>query len=140
MDIVIRLRELRRIRGLSQREVSRLTGIGFRTISGFETGERIGSMKLAQLESLLEVYGVSKSEFFGEELELMLTPWDAEKEQNQKERLLHDIEALPQEARHKLLPKIRTMLKTAAEIYETDFSDQMMRVRDADWQLMVSSN
>jgi transcriptional regulator with XRE-family HTH domain len=140
MDIVIRLRELRRIRGLSQREVSRLTGIGFRTISGFETGTRIGSMKLAQLESLLEVYGVSKSEFFGEELELMLTPWDAEIERNQKERLLHEIEALPKEARHKLLPKIRTMLKTAAEIYETDFTDHMMRVRDSDWQLMVSSN
>jgi transcriptional regulator with XRE-family HTH domain len=140
MDIVIRLRELRRIRGLSQREVSRLTGIGFRTISGFETGARIGSMKLEQLESLLKVYGVSESEFFSEELELMLTPWDAEKERNQKERLLHDIESLPEEARHKLLPKIRTMLKTAAEIYETDFADHMMRVRDTDWQLMVNSN
>jgi transcriptional regulator with XRE-family HTH domain len=140
MDIVIRLRELRRIRGLSQREVSRLTGIGFRTISGFETGARIGSMKLEQLESLLKVYGVSESEFFSEELELKLTPWDAEKERNQKERLLRDIESLPEEARHKLLPKIRTMLKTAAEIYETDFADHMMRVRDTDWQLMVNSN
>ena len=33
--------------------VARLSGIGVKTISSFETGERIGSLKLAQLERLV---------------------------------------------------------------------------------------
>lgn len=140
MDIVLRLRELRRFRGLSQTEVARKTGLGIKTISSFETGQRIGSMKIAQLETILDVYGVSTSEFFGEELEQMLSPWSEQAEQDQKERLFSELESLPTEARHKLLPKIHTMLRTAAQIYETDFNDHLLRVRDDDWQLMMSPN
>lgn len=140
MDIVLRLRELRRLRGLSQREVARRSGLGIKTISSFETGHRIESMKLCQLESILAVYGVSKGEFFGEELALMLSPWNEQAEQAQKERLLSEIDSLPNEARHKLLPKIHTMLRTAAQIYETDLNDHILRVRDDDWQMMMSPN
>lgn len=140
MDIVLRLRELRRLRGMSQSEVARKSGLGIKTISSFETGHRIGSMKLSQLERLLSVYGVSKGEFFGEELELMLSPWSDQAEQAQKERLFNELESLPTEARHKLLPKIHTMLRTAAQIYETDFNDHLLRVRDDDWQMMMSPN
>ena len=140
MDIVLRLRELRRLRGLSQSEVAHRSGLGIKTISSFETGHRIESMKLSQLEQLLAVYGVSKSEFFGEELELMLSPWTDQAEQDQKDRLLDELDALPTEARHKLLPKIHTMLRTAAQIYETDLNDHLLRVRDSDWQMMVSPN
>ena len=57
MDIVLKLRELRRLRGLSQKDVARLTGVGEKTISSFETSARIGSMKLSQLAKLLRVYG-----------------------------------------------------------------------------------
>jgi predicted nucleotidyltransferase/transcriptional regulator with XRE-family HTH domain len=57
MGLVLKLRELRRLRGLTQKEVARLSGIGVKTISSFETGERIGSLELEQLERLLEVYG-----------------------------------------------------------------------------------
>lgn len=140
MDIVLRLRELRRLRGMSQSEVARRSGLGIKTISSFETGHRIESMKLSQLEQLLEVYGVSKSEFFGEELELMLSPWSEQAENEQKVRLLSEIDSLPTEAKHKLLPKIHTMLRTAAQIYETDLNDHILRVRDSDWQMMVSPN
>lgn len=140
MDIVLRLRELRRLRGMSQSEVARKSGLGIKTISSFETGHRIGSMKLSQLERLLHVYGVSKGEFFGEELELMLSPWSDQAEQAQKERLFSELESLPTEARHKLLPKIHTMLRTAAQIYETDLNDHLLRVRDDDWQMMMSPN
>ena len=46
MDLVLKLRELRRMRGLTQKDVARLSGVGQKTISSFETGERIGSLKL----------------------------------------------------------------------------------------------
>ena len=65
MDLVLKLREIRRMRGLSQKDVSRLSGVGEKTISSFETGQRIGSLKLSQLKRLLGVYGLTESQFFG---------------------------------------------------------------------------
>ncbi len=65
MDIVLKLRELRRMRGLSQQEAAELAGMGVKTLSSFETGERIASMKLMQLLPLLSAYGVTPGEFFG---------------------------------------------------------------------------
>ena len=65
MDLVLKLREIRRMRNLSQKDVARLSGVGEKTISSFETGQRIGSLKLAQLNRLLKVYGLSETEFFG---------------------------------------------------------------------------
>ena len=44
MDLVLKLREIRRMRGLSQKDVARLSGVGAKTISSFETGERIGRL------------------------------------------------------------------------------------------------
>ena len=49
MDIVLKLRELRRLRGYSQKDVALLTGVGDKTIISFETSARIGSMKLSQI-------------------------------------------------------------------------------------------
>ena len=46
MDIVLKLRELRRYRGLSQKDVARRSGVGEKTLSSFETGERIDTMKI----------------------------------------------------------------------------------------------
>ena len=65
MDLVLKLRYARRIRGLSQKDVAEISGIGQKTISSFETGQRIGSLKLSQLRKLLTVYGMSEREFFG---------------------------------------------------------------------------
>ncbi len=74
MDLVIKLRELRRIRGLTQKDVGRLAGVGEKTVSSFETGARIGSMKISQLQRLLRVYGVTEAEFFGPALACQCDP------------------------------------------------------------------
>jgi len=65
MDIVLKLRELRRLRGFSQQDAAELAGMGVKTLSTFETGQRIESMKLMQLLPLLSAYGVTPAEFFG---------------------------------------------------------------------------
>lgn len=72
MDLVLKLRELRKLRKLSQEEVARRSGVGVKTLSSFETGNRIDSMKLAQLRKILAVYDVSESEFFGGKVDFEL--------------------------------------------------------------------
>ena len=74
MDLVLKLREIRRMRGLSQKDVARLSGVGEKTISSFETGQRIGALKLNQLKRLLSVYGLTEAEFFGGTLCDLLSP------------------------------------------------------------------
>ena len=69
MDLVLKLREIRRMRGLSQKDVAKLSGVGEKTISSFETGQRIGALKLSQLKRLLSVYGLTEAQFFGGSVE-----------------------------------------------------------------------
>ncbi len=69
MDIPLKLKELRRLSGLSQKDVAELSGIGEKTLSSFETGERIASMKLLQLMQVLQVYRLTPAEFFGGKVE-----------------------------------------------------------------------
>jgi transcriptional regulator with XRE-family HTH domain len=64
IDIVLNLREARRRSGLTQDQAARLSGIHTKIISSFETGERIGLLKLSQLTKLLRVYGMTPAEFF----------------------------------------------------------------------------
>jgi transcriptional regulator with XRE-family HTH domain len=52
------------MRGLTQVEVARRSGIGAKTISAFETGERIDSMTVLHLLKILMVYGIAPSNFF----------------------------------------------------------------------------
>lgn len=59
-----RLREERLRRGLTQKDVARQSGVGDKTISSFETGNRIGSLKISQLQAILGVYGMTEAEFF----------------------------------------------------------------------------
>lgn len=73
MDVVLKLRELRRTHGLSQKDVARRSGIGEKTISSFETGARIGALKLAQLERLIAVYGLDLASFFNPALDAELS-------------------------------------------------------------------
>lgn len=77
MDLVLKLRELRRIRGLSQKDVARLSGVGEKTISSFETGQRIGALKVSQLRRILRVYGLTEAEFFGTDVQRLVAPWEA---------------------------------------------------------------
>lgn len=117
MDLVLKLRELRRMRGLTQRDAARLSGVGVKTISSFETGERIASLKLAQLERLLEVYGLTESEFFGGRIEKEIAPWELDEEQMATRRLLDDLRALSKPAQRNLLAKFQLMVETVAEVY-----------------------
>lgn len=74
MDLVLKLRELRRFRGLSQKDVERLSGVGEKTLSSFETGERIDTMKIGQLRALLAAYRISEEDFFSDKLDEMFDP------------------------------------------------------------------
>jgi transcriptional regulator with XRE-family HTH domain len=117
MDLVLKLRELRRMRGLTQKDVARLSGVGQKTISSFETGERIGALKLAQLERLLAAYGLTESEFFGGVIERELAPWELDEEERAARRLLDDLQGLSKTAQRNLLAKFQLMVETVAEVY-----------------------
>src|SRR2546422_9996596 len=94
MDLVLKLREIRRIRGLSQKDVARLSGVGEKTISSFETGQRIGALKLAQLKRLLSVYGLTESDFFSGSIEKQIAPWELDDLQIANVKLMSYLHAL----------------------------------------------
>lgn len=48
---------------LTQKDLARHSGVGEKTISSFETGERIHALKLSQLRQLLAVCSCSLAEF-----------------------------------------------------------------------------
>jgi transcriptional regulator with XRE-family HTH domain len=116
MDLVLKLREIRRMRGLSQKDVARLSGVGEKTISSFETGERIGSLKLAQLARLLAVYGLTEAEFFDGRIEKEIAPWELDENQIATARLLDDLHALPRPVQRNLLSKFQLMVDTVADV------------------------
>ena len=115
MDLVLKLREIRRMRGLSQKDVARLSGVGEKTISSFETGERIGSLKLAQLKRLLSVYGLTEAEFLGATIEKEIAPWELEESQIASTRLLDDLRSLPQRIQCNLLAKFQLMVDAVVD-------------------------
>lgn len=119
MDLVLKLREIRRLRGLSQKDVAKLSGVGEKTISSFETGQRIGSLKLAQLKKMLSVYGMSESEFFGCSVERQIAPWELDDEENAALRLMDDLRILPKPVQKTMLGKFQLMLETASEVNTT---------------------
>ena len=117
MDLVLKLREIRRMRGLSQKDVARLSGVGEKTISSFETGERIGSLKVAQLGRLLAVYGLTEAEFFDGRVEKKIAPWELDANQMATARLLDDLQALPASSQRSLLAKFQLMLDAVADVH-----------------------
>jgi transcriptional regulator with XRE-family HTH domain len=64
MDIAARLKELREDAGLSQKQLAAKSGVGEKTISSFESKRRTDTMKLGQLWKILDVLGMSFTEFF----------------------------------------------------------------------------
>ncbi len=144
MDLVLKLREIRRLRGLSQKDVAKLSGVGEKTISSFETGQRIGSLKLAQLKKMLSVYGLTEAEFFGCSVERQIAPWELDEEENAAQRLVDDLRGLPKPVQKAMLGKFQLMLETASEVNTTVSTVRDKRpayVRDnPDWHMLTSRN
>jgi len=117
MDVVLKLRELRRLRRLTQRDVARLSGVGEKTISSFETGDRIGSLKLAQLERIVAVYGLTPKDFFGGRVETEIAPWELDEDEVAARRLLQELTALPRTVQQSLFAKFQLMVETVRDVY-----------------------
>lgn len=62
--MAIRLRAARISAGFTQSEAAIASGVGEKTLSSFESGARIRSMKLDQLFAMLQAYGLKPSDFF----------------------------------------------------------------------------
>jgi transcriptional regulator with XRE-family HTH domain len=115
MDLVLKLRELRHLRGISQVDAAKKSGLGVKTLSSFETGERIASMKLVQLQSLLRVYSVTEAEFFSTAIEHLLAPWEHEAVE-EIDTLVCALRSLPSSARHVITDKLRLAIDLARDL------------------------
>src|SRR2546423_6816359 len=141
MDLVLRLREIRRLRGLSQKDVARLSGVGEKTISSFETGQRIGSLKLAQLKRLLSVYGLTESQFFGGTVEKQIAPWELDEDEFATSRILDDLKLMPPPVKKTLLTKFQLMIETAADVHDMKDLKRPAYVREnPEWHMLTSRN
>lgn len=111
MDIVLKLRELRRLRGLSQKEAAELSGVGEKTLSSFETGERIASMKVLQLLQLLTAYDITPDAFFDNGVERQLF---AESVNASEMRILTALRAIPVTARAPVVERVLAIVENAS--------------------------
>jgi transcriptional regulator with XRE-family HTH domain len=109
MDLVLRLREFRRFSCLHQGEVARRAGIGVKTLSSFESGARIESMKVSQLQRILRVYGVTEAQFFASDLETSLGNDGNAKLIPRSEKL----KTLPLHVRRALIERFELMIESA---------------------------
>lgn len=140
MDLVLKLREIRRLRGLSQKDVARLSGVGEKTISSFETGQRIGSLKLAQLKRMLSVYGLTEAEFFGGTVEKQIAPWELGEEEFATSRLLDDLRHLPKPLQRSMIAKFQLMLETASDVHQLKEKRPAYVRESPEWQMLTSRN
>jgi transcriptional regulator with XRE-family HTH domain len=115
VDLVLKLRELRRFRGLSQADAARQSGLGVKTLSSFETGDRISSMKLVQLQQLLRIYQVTEAEFFSAAIEHLLARWETNLT-GQVDRLVADLRSLPDATQHVITDKLRLAIDLARDL------------------------
>ena len=140
MDLVLKLREIRRLRGLSQKDVARLSGVGEKTISSFETGERIDSLKLSQLKNLLAVYGLTEADFFGGKIEKQIAPWEVDEEELATSRVVDELRTLPRPVQKNLLEKFHLMIETVADVpVLKDKRPDFVR-QHPDWHMLTSRN
>lgn len=63
IDMGLKLKCLRELRGLTQKDLARESAVGEKSISSFETGQRLGSLKVSHLIALLNVLNVTLAEF-----------------------------------------------------------------------------
>ena len=142
MDLVLKLREIRRLRGLSQKDVAQMSGVGEKTISSFETGQRIGALKLAQLKKLLSVYGLTEAEFFGCKVERQIAPWELDDEESAAQRLMDELRDLPKPMQKTMLGKFQLMLETASEVHTHNIRGKRPAyIRNhPEWHMLTSRN
>lgn len=140
MDLVLKLREIRRHRGLSQKDVARLSGVGEKTISSFETGQRIGGLKLSQLKKLLSVYGLSEAEFFGSSVERQIAPWELDEDECAAQRLVDELRVLPKPLQRAMVGKFKLMLETASEVHHIRDKRPSYVRENPEWQMLTSRN
>jgi len=140
MDLVLKLREIRRLRGLSQKDVARLSGVGEKTISSFETGQRIGSLKLSQLKRLLGVYGLTEAQFFGGTVEKQIAPWELDEEEFATSRILDDLRLMPAPVKKTLLNKFQLMIETAADVHDVKDKRPSYVRENPEWHMLASRN
>lgn len=112
MDLVLKLRELRRMSRLSQKEAGLSSGVGEKTLSSFETGDRIMSMKVSQLLALLAVYDVTPAEFFGGKVEANVFG-ELERLTACELNLIRELRSLPERARVHVEAKLADVIDTA---------------------------
>ena len=134
------------MRGLTQKDVARLSGVGEKTISSFETGQRIGSLKLAQLKRMLSVYGLTESDFFSGSVEKEIAPWELDEQQMATVKLMDNLHALPKPAQKSLLAKFQLMVETVADTHgegpnagARDRRPSYVR-ENPDWHMLTSRN
>ncbi|MGZ8867481.1 MAG: helix-turn-helix domain-containing protein [Thermoanaerobaculia bacterium] len=140
MDLVLKLREIRRMRGLSQKDVAKLSGVGEKTISSFETGQRIGALKISQLKRLLAVYGLTEAQFFGGSVEKLIAPWELGEDEFATSRLLDDLKNLPRPLQRSMIAKFQLMLETASEVHQLR-DKRPAYVRDnPEWHMLNARN
>lgn len=140
MDLVLKLREIRRLRGLSQKDVARISGVGEKTISSFETGQRIGSLKIAQLRKLLGVYGLTEAEFFGSSVERQIAPWEIDEDESASMRLVEDLRVLPKAVQKAMISKFQLMLETASEVNHIRDKRPAYVRENPEWHMLTSRN
>jgi transcriptional regulator with XRE-family HTH domain len=140
MDLVLKLREIRRMRGLSQKDVARLSGVGEKTISSFETGQRIGSLKLDQLKRLLSVYGLTEAQFFGGSVEREIAPWELEPTECAAQRLLDELRGLPKGVQKSMIAKFQLMIETASAVHSVPSRRPAFLRETPEWQMLTSRN
>lgn len=133
----LKLRELRHRSGLTQQQVASAAGLGSKTISSFETGNRVGAMKLAQLERLVGVYGLNLEQFFSTHLDSLLFPWDGD---HQTEKFLEEVRNLPTSVKEEVVPWMRSVLRGASLKRSEEFRTNFEVRDDADWAMLVSPN
>jgi transcriptional regulator with XRE-family HTH domain len=116
MDLVLKLRELRRLRGLSQKAAALASGVGEKTLSSFETGERITSIKLGQLLAILRAYDTTLSEFVGSKVETAIFA-EFERLTPRETEIIRGLRRLPDS------PKVRVEEKFLAMIEVIEVAD-----------------
>jgi transcriptional regulator with XRE-family HTH domain len=62
----LKLRQMRRARGLSQKELAKRSGVGPKTISSFETGQRTSTISLDQLFDLTWACGINPADIIND--------------------------------------------------------------------------
>jgi transcriptional regulator with XRE-family HTH domain len=127
---------------MSQREAARMSGVGEKSISSFETGQRIDSLKISQLLRLIKVYGVSEEEFFNGQFEKeQEATWEHEDEflARRRAQIFRRLEHLPESVQSALLNKVHLMIDTADEVQSLT-RPRPYAGEHVDWQLLTSRN